>query len=995
MTATPPSNALARLLAIVLPALVLLAWGAWTRGADEHASVPRAVADIDAILAASKPEVVVMGNSASFHAVDEVALGTALGFPGKVAKIYVPASRSPAWYAMLSNRVIGGGHKPKLVIVPAALHHMLDTKMDEQQATLLREQMGPNDAVIEQKAFGGSRFAGVTSRSREAAEQWFEAPKLVVVGALWGDGKGTLSEQGRAVADPAMGRLFALDGATDMSLNKKVGPIAAGGEADKGGDISTLSVEGSMVGDIADLAAEAGIRVVFVSFPLPATNPTPRPGPEWQKPLIELLNTRHAGWIDLSNAPIPPSGWMDHIHLQKTGRAQFTALLIEALRQLNPLGEGGMAAAGMPLVPTEITRLGVPDPLPELSAPKADGCKRTFPSPRLAFLSNKDLFDKLGIGNASPVVLLRDGEPLRPHVQPADQACDDTWIHGTGALAAQVTKDGAWSIAWNEATPGTGRVHNQDVPVWWVYPGTTLHLAFDQPWDPSRGAPVVQIDAALNGPGELKVTAGDVSGTLASVAGGTVMGRLLPAAPTGAWSIDISVASGGPAAVVKGVTLGEGAKASSVLGERGDGNLRILGGRHPARTVVNAAAPPVLPISGQVKIDQTKGAAEAAFPRGRIKLDLYAELAPGVVLEKTTIGGCSPLLLAENGAPIGPANAALKDVTGIGMGRWAAQPGGVLLTASDNTDPSSNGRTYAVSLNPNRQCKDAAWLYPGDVDVITLDPIGALPEGATALDLSATPFITDPKGAVHVRLEVDGTVRYEDDVPVTALEAVARLPLVPALTSDAKRLVLTLRSAADLPFLLVTGASLVAPEPEPLARSAAPAVAPAAAPAASGGTIAFDLSSLRQNPKETLRLIPFDATPGDSTTTPARLNDLDGLRFQARVAASSRLCTSRFAVHGAGTARAHLRPVEVVNGAVKHQTLRLDATFFGADKQPLRVDEKVVVQGVDVPAGSAWSWVELPVQPPEGAEQVQVCVRFAKSSGTVEIDRLEAQGSPL
>jgi len=197
-----------------------------------------------------------------------------------------------------------------------------------------------------------------------------------------------------------------------------------------------------------------------------------------------------------------------------------------------------------------------------------------------------------------------------------------------------------------------------------------------------------------------------------------------------------------------------------------------------------------------------------------------------------------------------------------------------------------------------------------------------------------------------------------------------------------------------MPFLLVTGASLVAPEPEPLARSAAPT--PAAAPTgSSGGTIAFDLTALRQNPKETLRLIPFDATPGDSTTTPARLNDLDGLRFEARAAASSRLCTARFAVHGPGTARAHLRPVAVVNGTVKHQTLRLDATFFGADKQPLRVDEKVVVQGVDVAAGSSWSWTELPMQPPEGAEQAQVCVRFAQSTGTVEIDRLEAQGAAL
>lgn len=975
-----PRSAPARLLAFLLPALVLVGWAVWTHGVDDRAAVPQAVSQIDAILAA-KPEVVVLGNSASFLAIDEVALGAALGFPGRVAKIAVPGSRSPAWYAILANRVIQGGHKPRLVIVPAPLHQLLDTRMDEQQAMLLRQQMGLSDAVIERKAFG-ARWAGVTSRSREAAERWFAWPKLVALGALWGDGAGTLAEQGRAVAGPALGRAYA-HGATDVSLYQHAGPLAVGVD---GAEASALSVEGSMVGDIADLAAEAGIRVVFVSVPLPAANPTPRPGREWQERLVELLHTKNAGWIDLSDAALPSSAWIDSVHLGNAGRTQLTALLVDALREINPLGKG--AAGGLSAV---ITRLGTPDPLPELSAPKADGCKRNFPSPRLSPLANKDLFDKLGIGNASPVVLLRDGQPLRPHVQPAQQACDDTWIHGTGALAAQVTKDGVWSIAWSDAAPATGRVHNQEVPVWWVYPGTTLHLAFDSAWDASLGAPVVQIDAALSGPGGLAITAGDVSAVLSSADGGGVTGRLVPAPATGPWSIDLSVVSGGAPAVIKGVTVGEGAKATSVLGERGDGNLRILGAGHPARTVLNAAPPPSLPIPPQVKIDQTKGAAQGSFPRGRIKLDLYAELAPGLVLEKSSVGACSPLQVTEDGELLGPANAALKDVQGVGMGRWAAQPGGVLLTASDNSDPTTNGRAYAVSLNPDRQCKDAVWLYPGDVDVVTLDPLGRLPQGATALDLAATPFISDPKGAVHVRLEVDGKVRYEDDVPVTALKDGARLPLVPAVAGGAKKLVLTMRSSADMPFLLVTSAALVAPEAEPLARSTAPPPAPP--PAA--GTIAFDLSALRQNPKETLRLIPFDASPGDSVTTPVRLNDLDGLRFQAVVAASSRLCTSRFAVHGPGTARAHLRLVEVVNGSSKHQTLRVDATFFGADKQPLRVDDKVVVQGVDVPPGSAWSWVELPVQPPEGAAQVQVCVRFAKSSGTVEIDRLEAQGSPL
>jgi hypothetical protein len=68
----------------------------------------------------------------------------------------------------------------------------------------------------------------------------------------------------------------------------------------------------------------------------------------------------------------------------------------------------------------------------------------------------------------------------------------------------------------------------------------------------------------------------------------------------------------------------------------------------------------------------------------------------------------SPIILYENLTPLGPAHSAHPDIQFLGHGRdsqWSDNPksgwrqiGGVLFSASDNSDPRTNGRHYWAVL---------------------------------------------------------------------------------------------------------------------------------------------------------------------------------------------------------------------------------------------------------------------------------------------------------
>jgi hypothetical protein len=57
----------------------------------------------------------------------------------------------------------------------------------------------------------------------------------------------------------------------------------------------------------------------------------------------------------------------------------------------------------------------------------------------------------------------------------------------------------------------------------------------------------------------------------------------------------------------------------------------------------------------------------------------------------------SPVVLYEDGKPLGPAHSMLGDITSKGGGRYTHLKGvGMVFSSSDNTDPRKNGRHYTA-----------------------------------------------------------------------------------------------------------------------------------------------------------------------------------------------------------------------------------------------------------------------------------------------------------
>jgi SAM-dependent methyltransferase len=74
----------------------------------------------------------------------------------------------------------------------------------------------------------------------------------------------------------------------------------------------------------------------------------------------------------------------------------------------------------------------------------------------------------------------------------------------------------------------------------------------------------------------------------------------------------------------------------------------------------------------------------------------------------------STLVVYEDRRPLQFAHALPRDVRTVGLGRYAHRGDCLLFSASDNSDPSRNGRRYAFSICP--------WLYRRRVDRPEIDP---------------------------------------------------------------------------------------------------------------------------------------------------------------------------------------------------------------------------------------------------------------------------------
>jgi hypothetical protein len=338
-----------RVLALVLPLLVL-ALGAW--GLQRDGNVSGKALGFERRLAASRPEVVVLGSSLARTDVDVHALAEGLGVPaGRVEVLTLPNATAPHWYAILKNRVLTQPEPPRVVLVVGALTTMITPELlRDVNVERLMNQLTDDEPVIAAKVLhteSAAVFSWWFLRERAGAARdgavrmWRDSVLAVLFAA-----RGRLADGG-ALAEMVNERVFA-DEAMDYALHRP------GSTGLFGGGVEALDLSGvdvardSLIPDLAALAREAGVALVFVRTPFPPSNQdNDLVPPEVEAAAIAAMEAGGAAWLDLSRVALRESDYQDMRHMSREGAVVFTQALAAEL-VARGLGEGGPGPAAQP-----------------------------------------------------------------------------------------------------------------------------------------------------------------------------------------------------------------------------------------------------------------------------------------------------------------------------------------------------------------------------------------------------------------------------------------------------------------------------------------------------------------------------------------------------------------------------------------------------------------------------------------------------------------------
>lgn len=791
-------------LSIALP-LALVAGALAALGAPGERPITNDAKALEERLAREKaPEVILLGNSKVRTDIDLPALRKALG-SGPVVELRVEATSAPTWYAVLENRVFAAGHKPKLVVVYGPLSRILETQpQGEIDRQRLEAQLGPVEPVIDRKVFGREGDGGLLDRARNRRTELhgalMEGVKDFSVGLFFGKpDEADVLARGKAVADPALDKVFGEGASLADADQRRVIPIVEREAAARTG--GTRAPADTLVPDFVALAEANGARIVFVRAPIPPSNVTEDAvSAETVKKTLDVLNAGGAGWVDLSRIGLPETAYKDSLHMNKKGRDVLTAELAARLVGMDALGSGPMPVARAPVAPDRVERVGTP---PTLETPgfarSASPCGYVAGYDDLEGVSDGALAT-LGVGMLSPVRVLQDGVPLRPHAARADFAekCAGAFVHFPRELRASPTDsaDAAHTFTLDLA-PDLPLRNEAGHEAWWVYPGTAVRLAFDEPWDAGRGPLVVEVEARVIGAGAPTVRVAGEERALEGEGDDRTVRVSVPAPPTGPWTVEIASPAEGPWVAIERVAVGEGAERVHLIG-REPAPVRLTQGR-----TTWTGTPPTLAHGDAVEVRSEKLRA-LALPG----LDF---LADEVLSQRLGVADCSPVRLFADGKKLTAPHAPVHAIEGLGGGRYHHAADALLFGAPHELAPA--GAAYTAALDPERKCESGLWLYPGDTLVGLAIPkeLGTLGHGASRLALTAHAF--HPADAtpepLHVRLKVKDEVRVDADVPVDRLDGTAVVfPLEPALSPRTTRVELEISTPTDGAWVLLSLATL-------------------------------------------------------------------------------------------------------------------------------------------------------------------------------------------
>ena len=869
-TPTPPSGRVARIgasmLALALPMLVFGA-GGWALGRPDGAT-GKALAMDRELLEAGPPDVVVLGSSLARTNVDLDVLASELGVPRRrIVLLTLPNATAAHWYAVLENRVFAKGYRPRVVIMVGALTTMVtpDVLMDTNGERLVN-LLSDDEPVIAAKVFksrGPYEFALLSLRERAG-----QLRDLLVTGwrdlALAGLFLGRSERQaGARLAQRANETVFA-DDAMAYELHDAQPTGLYVGEVEQI-DLSGLDIaRDSLIPDIAALATAHDAHAVFVRTPFPPSNAdNDRIPSEVEQITSDVMADSGAFYVDLRGLNLSDTYFRDMRHMSVEGAALFTRALARTVMDADLMGGGG-GWSGHAVRPSVVTRALRSTGGWALTSD--GGCLWSAPAGALVGLTDAAL-EALGAAGALPVRVEAGGLPLAwragagrdgtcepgfgvsggrlwvvadvgttgaPGARPGSKAQDD--VAAPGARSGGQGVDGGRGAGWGGQGVDGGRgLAGQDAapldaptvswvadgpvpragdaaPIWWVYPGSSLELRFDEPWGHPPGAFEARVLGDLVGQGSassVRVTVFDQRVPLAED-DGRVWAELKPAsAPVDRpWSVRVEVAAGGPSLLLRNLAIGASPYTTHVIGlpeSLFGASARLVGGRQEDTQVVPtfSSPPPALPAPGLPR----------PAPRGTAvwSLPTLSALADGPDQKAPHVDSCSPLRVFEDGVMLDHAHFTCQDMATLKDGRSCHAGDALFFSASDASDPTTNGRTYTLGLDPDRVCerrtqvqnttpmRDSLWIYPGDRVEVVLPPeqLRAFLRGADLLELAADPLLAPAGARLHVELRAGGVLVHQEDIEAQAggEREFRRRVLSPALTPRLEdvRVVLTNR----------------------------------------------------------------------------------------------------------------------------------------------------------------------------------------------------------
>ncbi len=781
--------------ALVGPSVVLGGVFAWASAPVDEVVHPDAVAFHQA-LADVDPDVVVLGNSVSFRAVDEDQLGAALGRPGKVAKIFVPGSRNSAWYALTSFVVLARPRLPSLVVVAAPRNQLLATDHDARDLERLRNLLGSQADPVLSRISGQPANDARLLRLQDAVDHVFSWARDAFVGVAFGGDEGLgWIEGGRATADAAAAVVLDIERTVaDPSTGAHLpvtAPTAAAVTLDPGPEVAA-----GFLRDLAQEAADAGVRVVFVAIPVPSRGNTDE---ALLAQTLKEVGELGAGWIDLSTLDMPASGYFDGVHMTGTGRVRFTAALAEALASIHAL-EGELVTAQPRRTWKGVQRVGSP-PVPGALAAAREGtqpCEVRLGTAALAEWSPAALTRSTGYTSPPWLEVRQDGVPLNPS-EGRLEGCGGTFVWlGSGFVARTATpwQTSTFTLAWRDALPDRLRMGRTEVDGWWVLPETSLQFGFED----------------LTGSGTIEVMAWPVGAPaawarwgegerIALTEEGDVLTARVPVTGSATGPLELGASGGG--LLLRSVKIEEEGREEVIFqvpSGRSD-TVPLLNG--PPGAVVAANPPPAITAGPAVA---QKGAPLLA----RVPLEGLADLDPKVLDERASAGKCLPVRATLNGVALPGGNAGLRAVHEQGKGAYHTLRGQIVVTAPDGEPALRADRVWGALLEPERACAGRLWVYPGDVLEVTTRLAANRADGLVEVELAGAVLVGEA-GDATLDVEVwAGDARLGGgSLPLADFEGQANLvALDTPVDSTVKELRLRLRTPSDGPYVLLTTAVL-------------------------------------------------------------------------------------------------------------------------------------------------------------------------------------------